>query len=737
MHARRCLVSLLVLSAFGVRTASTAAQAADPGVASSTAARLARLVDTPGVSGREDQVRDLVRSMLPAWAKPRVDELGNLTIAVGSGTPSTLLAAPLDEDGYVVSEITEDGYLRLHRPTREPAHRLLDQFHVGQPILIHTRRNGAVPGVTATPSTHLRRYLPADEANRIKGLEDLWVDVGAENRAQVDQLGIRMLDSVTLRERGSTLAGGRVSGPGAQGRAAALALVELVRAWTAAPQVTGTLTVAWTTQSLFGGRGLNRLIESTRPQRIVLCGLASPSRGKDGDPRGAVGVLGDGPIVASGDPAIVEAARAAGVILQEVHAERLPFRKPAGWDGTAQILAAPVLFAQTPVETVDAHDVVAVAQLASALTGTPRPEWREPDAVGSRPAEPASLAPDAGRSMLGALKPVLEAYGVSGHEERPREVVRRLITEQVTPWAKPRVDERGNLVVTFGAGKDELVLIAHLDELGYEITAIRDDGTATVRGRGGMYDSLYEAHPVLVHTASGPVPAVLTPRSGYTAAETSQPRTEDLALYFGASSAAGVRALGVAQGDTATVRKTLMRLAGSRVAGRSMDDRSGSTALLLALGGIDPAKVAAKITFIWSVQEETGLAGAVFAASQLRPRYAFAVDTFVSTDSPFDTKRLAHIPLGSGSVLRAMDNSTSSPPDLLDRLVELSRRRKIPMTIGVTSGGTDASAFSRYGGIDAGLSWPGRYSHSPAEVTDLRDLEAVVNLIVAVATERW
>jgi putative aminopeptidase FrvX len=422
---------------------------------------------------------------------------------------------------------------------------------------------------------------------------------------------------------------------------------------------------------------------------------------------------------------------------QPVAADRLPFRRPAGWNGTAQAFAVPVLFAQTPVEMVDAGDVLVLARLVAAVTATPAP------ALGGPPAAPASrpvaaaIAPNAGRSLVGALKPVLEAYGVSGHEDHPREVVRRLIAEQVAPWAAPRVDERGNLVVSFGAGGDRLVFVAHLDELGYEITAIRDDGTASIRGRGGMYDSLYEAHPVLVHTAAGPVPAVLAPRSGYLAAETSQPRSEDLALHFGVSTAAEVRALGVGQRDTATVRKALVPLAGSRVAGRSMDDRSGSTALLMALGRIDPAAVTAAVTFIWSVEEETGLAGAAFAASALRPRYAFAVDTFVSTDSPFDTKRLADVPLGSGAVLRAMDNGTSMPPAVIDRLVDLARRRKIPMTVGVTSGGTDASAFSRYGAIDAGLSWPGRYSHSPAEVTDLRDLEAVVALIMAVATERW
>ena len=113
------------------------------------------------------------------------------------------------------------------------------------------------------------------------------------------------------------------------------------------------------------------------------------------------------------------------------------------------------------------------------------------------------------------------------------------------------------------------------------------------------------------------------------------------------------------------------------------------------------------------------------------------MDTFVSTDSPFDTKRIAHNPLGSGALLRAWDNSSATPPDTIDRLVALAKLHAIPMTIGVTSGGTDASAFSRHGGVDVGLSWPGRYSHSPAEVTDLRDIDALVKLIVAVATDRW
>ena len=741
MHARSTMVRALTMVfaailaprivAGGVAPAREAQPAAD-----STKARLHRLIDTPGMSGREILVRDLVRSQLPPWAKPDVDSVGNLVLSIGSGPAGTLVVAALDEDGYVVSAITDEGFVRVHRPTREPQHRLLDQFHVGQPIQILTRRNGAVAGVTATPSTHLRRFLQPDEVTRVKGLEDLWIDVGASSRTQVEQLGVRILDGVTLRERAQSLAGGREAGPAAQARAGALALVELVRAWAAPPKVAGPVTIAWMSQSLFGSRGLNRLMEAVHPQRIILCGLALPPRGKESDLRGAVGTLGGGALAPPDNAELAALARERGLTLQMVPTDRFQFRKPAGWDGPVVLASVPVLFAQTPVETVDVRDVLSLAQLVAGALGTtaPRPIDVQPDLPPTALAESSTGAGPL--STADAMKAMIEAYGVSGHEQGSRAAVLRLIP-RVAPWAKPVVDERGDVVVSFGAGGDEMVFMAHTDELGYEITGIRDDGTATVRTRGGMYDSLYEAHPMVLHTAKGPIPAVLAPRSGYVAADTASPRLDDLSLYFGVSTAAEARALGISNGDAATVRKRFTPLAGARYTSRSMDDRAGCAALLMALAKIDPAKATSKVTFAWTVSEETGLVGANFIAATSKAKYAFAVDTFVSTDSPFDTKRLAVNRLGSGAVLRGMDNSTNTPLDIIDRLADLARRNAIPVTIGVTAGGTDASAFSRFGAVDVGLSWPGRYSHSPAEVTDRRDIDALASLVAAVVTQKW
>jgi len=80
-----------------------------------------------------------------------------------------------------------------------------------------------------------------------------------------------------------------------------------------------------------------------------------------------------------------------------------------------------------------------------------------------------------------------------------------------------------------------------------------------------------------------------------------------------------------------------------------------------------------------------------------------------------------------------MDSRSLVTPATLDRIATLAVEAKVPLQIGVTAGGTDASPFSAVGAMDVGLSWPGRYSHSPVEVMDLRDASALVRLILAVA----
>ena len=346
----------------------------------------------------------------------------------------------------------------------------------------------------------------------------------------------------------------------------------------------------------------------------------------------------------------------------------------------------PVAFAQTPVETVQDGDIGGAVSLLRGAHRTARA------VEGRNSGGPAGATPPSPQGVFGILAPLVEAYGVSGHEAAVREEV----AKRLPAWAKPQVDAKGNLLGHRSArAARELAFVAHTDELGYEITAILDDGTATVRKRGGFFDSLHEGHPLLVHTAGGQVPAIVPPRAGYQRAAEAQPKAEEVAIDFGTTSRQETEGLGVAKGDSATVVKKFSKLAGTRASARAIDDRAGCAALLAALAKIDPRRspTASPSRGWW--RRKPGWPARARSPRRLHPEYVFAVDTFVSSDSPVDPQRMAHIPLGTGAVMRAVDNSSITPPAVVAKIRALAAARQVPTTVGVTSGGNDGSQFSK------------------------------------------
>ena len=91
------------------------------------------------------------------------------------------------------------------------------------------------------------------------------------------------------------------------------------------------------------------------------------------------------------------------------------------------------------------------------------------------------------------------------------------------------------------------------------------------------------------------------------------------------------------------------------------------------------------------------------------------------------------MPLGTGPVLRSIENASMATPYEFDRNRGIAEAAGIDAQIGLTQGGTDGTTFTIYGAPNAGLSWPGRYSHSPAEIADLRDVAELIDLIQAMA----
>ena len=336
------------------------------------------------------------------------------------------------------------------------------------------------------------------------------------------------------------------------------------------------------------------------------------------------------------------------------------------------------------------------------------------------------------RETQEVLSALVESYGVSGSEGPVRETVKRLLPS----WVTTETDTAGNLWARVGPTErgTPVVFVAHLDEIGFQVTSIGEDGSLGLELRGGFFPSLFEAQPALVHTEKGDVAGVLAPRDSAFTRHTPPPLHVDI----GTASRQATEALGVRIGSTVTMPKHFFRLAGTRATGRSFDDRVGSAAEVLALRHLNRALLKHPVIFIWSTREEIGLEGAKAVAATLGTTIhrVHAIDTFVSADSPLELPNFAVAPIGRGAVARAVDNSSVTPPAYVDSLVRIARARGIALQVGTTNGGNDGSVFTPYGVVDVAIGWPLRYSHSPAEVVDLKDVASLADIIQATA-ESW
>ncbi len=726
---------------------------------------LVKFVETPAVPGYEQALAAEIRARLAKFS-PQSDNLGNVYLTLGSGRPHRLIVTPMDEPGYVVSDITADGYLRVQRLPQTAPHALFDLLHAAQPVVIQTRKGTWVPGVVGGLSTHLQpaRQNPPRGAHP----DEMYIDIGAGSAAEVRQAGVDMLDPVAIDRKLYAMGFGRMTAPAIGDRLGCAALVELLRRIDPA-RLRGSLSIAFVAQQWANSRGLDRLTQHIKADEMIYVGRLLPRRPAAG--RGAAtprtaetsvllrqpqGVPGSGVSIGRADPE----APLAGLtqeLKQLADANKIPaaadFSAPLPRVSYTQGPVLPERFAHlgiptrgpvTPAEVIASSDL---ENLVSILEIYAQGSARSPQPSGyANRLRHSPARPHAAPQATEILKELVETYGVSGHEGPVREAVVRLLPT----WAKPETDAAGNLILRLGSAEknssaSRIAFVAHLDEIGYRVRSITEDGHLVVESRGGGIAEFFLGHAVLVHTAGGTRPGVLElplgwERPGFEWPRAPQPGEEPSTwrVDVGASSAAEVEQLGIKAGDTITVPKKFRHLAGTRVSGRSFDDRVGCAALVSAVWALGPSLPGRDVTFLWSTEEEVGLRGAFAAAKKLAsegraPDYVFAVDTFVSADAPLESKRFADAPLGKGFVVRAVDNSNVASRELVDRVVALARKNNIPVQYGVTGGGNDGATFLRYGSTNVPLAWPLRYSHSPGELMDTRDLEALAHIIAVIA----
>ena len=632
----------------------------------------------------------------------RRDDLGNLIMVVGTGHPRRLVACGLDHVGLVVSEITDQGYLRLHRAGNARTHPLWDQFHEAQQVSILTR-TGAVPGVVAVTNAHFARQHLADTA--VTNVDHLWVDIGARTRREASSFGIQLLDPVVRSIKPWEYAN-YVAGPDASGRAGCAAVASVAHA---ARDIRGggQTVFVLSVQRSFAWRGLEGAVAR-------------------------LGAFDDATIVEPSE--LGESRNGDASVSRSRTARPTPMLRDAGLDSVSR-LRVRARFSGSLVESVRGADLDslldAVRNAAGVRESVPWLSLRVP------PVHAPVRASDSLSATASLLTTLVELPGVPGHEQPVRDAVRALLPE----WARSQVkqDSSGDLLLAMGPDRDTTVFLAHMDEVSYTVHSISSDGTVTLTMQGGLIPSAWEGQPALLYldgsterggvVTPAPVAGVFMPREAATLR-----RPDTVRAWFGMDSTA-LAARGVHAGLGVTGFKRGMRLGPTRYTARSLDDRAGVTALLLALRHINPSQLRHKLIFVWSVEEEIGLFGAEAVAERIGKsvHHAYAVDTFVSSDTPLESPHFAFTPLGAGAVLRGLDNGFIVLPSERARIMSVARANGLPLQIGATEGATDAVPFIARGALGAGLSWPGRYSHSPAEVLDLNDLDTLVRLIDALA----
>ncbi|GAP62825.1 endoglucanase [Ardenticatena maritima] len=333
------------------------------------------------------------------------------------------------------------------------------------------------------------------------------------------------------------------------------------------------------------------------------------------------------------------------------------------------------------------------------------------------------------------LKRLLEAIGPSGFEDDAAQVW----MEAAQTFAdRVERDTHGNTYATINpGGSPRLLLAGHLDEIGLIVNYIDEKGYVYVKGLGGWDPQVLIGQRVRFKGLQGDVIGVVGRKAIHLLKSEERKKAvelKDLWIDIGAKDGDEAKQY-LEVGTIGVIEQPVVQVLNGRVVSRALDNRIGAFTVLEALRHMKANGVTAEVTAVATVQEEIGLKGAFTSAYRLNPDTALVVDVTHCTDQPgISKKESGESPLGSGA------NLTVGPqihPKVLRRLRDLAEEHAVPYTLTAstryTGTDTDAIFITREGIPAALLSIPNRYMHSPSEMVDLHDVEAVVKLMTLYA----
>jgi endoglucanase len=322
------------------------------------------------------------------------------------------------------------------------------------------------------------------------------------------------------------------------------------------------------------------------------------------------------------------------------------------------------------------------------------------------------------------LEKLISTFGVSGNEEK----VRNLIQEEIKRYVdEVYVDKVGNLIASKKGKKPKIMLSAHMDEIGLMVKNIEPRGRIYFAEIGGADPVMLLGERVHIETKKGIIHGVITTREVNDGSFINQiPRVEELFVDTGLSERE-LKKSGVEIGSYLSLERDLYYLGSDKIiCGKAFDNRIGCYILIELAKRLKKSNC--EIYFVFTIQEEIGLVGAMTSAYIVEPDWAIAVDVIETSDARGEPI----ITLGRGPSITIKDAEIIGNKTLNDYIMKIAKKKKIHVQRDVSdTGTTDATSISiTKGGIPSTVvGVPIRNLHTTTAVANKDDIENTIIML--------
>lgn len=336
--------------------------------------------------------------------------------------------------------------------------------------------------------------------------------------------------------------------------------------------------------------------------------------------------------------------------------------------------------------------------------------------------------------LFNNIKKLCDIPGISGREEQ---VAAEILAQATALGATANIDALGN-IIAFKKGKktpkNKIMLSAHMDEVGFIITSITDEGYLRFSTVGGINSKVILGRRIRI--GENGIPGVIGTKAIHQQTKEERGKAVELdsmLIDIGAKDKEDAEKH-ISIGDSATFEPDYIELGDNSILSKAIDDRAGCAILL----EIMKQELEYDVWFGFSVQEEIGLRGARVASYTIAPDIAIVVESTASGDvaGVKDEKRVTII--GDGAVVGFMDRSTIYDRGLYQLSFKLAKENGINIqTKMMIAGGNDAGAIHASGkGVRTiAVSIPSKYIHSAANMVDKCDVMATYEMALALTNE--